>query len=391
MRKDIVMAEPNKKPGQQPESYNPRVPEIASMVEQAQVQSRPVTYTVKTTNGGNYIDGVPLLRWGQWRDNTYCGCIAAVTEVLGTPVSYETLMGVSGICYRFAMKPDWCPSAAMAQVGTVWDEQIQGATGIKQYSLASNSRRNKRVRANLDSAIPVLGCGLIGEPEWDMLTGYTEKLFFGRSYFDTQRTNPASRYLRSDNLLHTKNNYHRAVHYPGEYPKGLLRFFDKPCKKAEPLALLKKSLEACLMYNAHGTCGDTVFGEAAYRILIEGLEKSDEAWASSRRNENYHIGCLADARRCAHVYLRDSAALLTGNKEKLLGIAEGYQSIVDDILAVVPYEMLNEAFAFNGHSEEPWSMEMRQGLVKALCKAIDTEKRIQADVKDILENWGSAK
>jgi len=309
-------------------------------------------------------------------------------EVLGTPVSYETLMGVSGICYRFAMKPDWCPSSTMAQVGTVWDDQIQGVTGIKQYSLAGNSKRNKRVRENLDAGIPVLGCGFIGEPEWDMLTGYTEKLYFGRSYFDTQHTNPASRYYKSDNLLHTENNYHRAVHYPGEYPKGLLRFFDKPCKKAEPLALLQKSLEACLMYNTHDACGDTVFGEAAYRILMEGFEKSDEAWEASRRNENYHIGCLADARRCAYVYLRDASALLTGvNKEKLLGIAAGYKSIVDDILAVVPYKMLNEAFAFNGNSEEPWSIEIRQGLVKALRKTINTEKRIQADVKDILAHW----
>ena len=36
------------------------------------------------------------------------------------------------------------------------------------------------------------------------------------------------------------------------------------------------------------------------------MAEGDEAWAASRRNENYYIGCLADARRCAYVYLRDS-------------------------------------------------------------------------------------
>ena len=388
------MSEPAKKPGQQLESYQPQKPEMMRALEA--VQATPIAgkpYTVKTANGGSYIDGVPALRWGEWRDNTYIGCIAAAMEALGEPVSYETLMGVSGLCYRFAMKPDWCPCAAMAQVSTVWDTQIQGITGIKQYSLASNSRRNKRVRQNLDAGIPVLGVGLTDAPEWHMLTGYEDKAYFGRSYFDTQNTIPTSRYFKPDNnIFHTENNYRRAVHYPGEYPKGLLRFFDKPCKKAEPLALLKKSLEACLMYNAHGACGDTVFGEAAYRLLIEGLGKSDEVWVAFRRNENYHIGCLVDARRCAYVYLRESAALLKGSsREKLLKLAESYQSIVDDILAVVPYEMLNEAFAFNGNSEEPWSMEIRKGLVKALCKAMDAEKRIQADVKDILAHWGDTK
>ena len=384
------MNDPAKKPGQQPESYQPQKPEMMKVLEQAQGQAEPrKAYAVKTAYGGSYIDSAPALRWGEWHDNTYCGCIAAVMEILGDPVSYETLMGVSGICYRFAMKPDWCPSSTMPQVGTVWDDQIQGVTGIKQYSLASNSKRNKRVRQNLDAGRPVLGCGFIGEPEWDMLTGYMEKLYFGRSYFDVQNTNPDSRHYKNDNILHTENDYHRAVHYPGEYPKGLLRFFDKPCKKAEPLALLKKSLEACLMYNTHEASGDAVFSEAAYRVLIKGFEKSDEAWAASRRSENYHIGCLMDARRCAYVYLRDSAVLLKGeNRDRLLEIAGLYRSIVDDIQAIIPYAMLNEAFDFNGNSEEPWSHEIRQSLVGALERAIETEKKIQLAVKDILANWG---
>ena len=386
------MSEPVKKPGHVPESYQPKKPEIVGMVEKARatpISGKP--YAVTTANGGSYIDGVSTLEWGKWRDNTYCGCLAAVTEVLGAPVSYETLMGVSGICYRFAMKPDWCPSSTMPQVGTVWDDQIQGITGIKQYSLAGDSRRNKRVRQNLDAGRPVLGCGFIGEPEWDMLTGYMEKLYFGRSYFDVQNTNPANRHCKNDNLLHTENDYHRAVHYPGEYPGGLMRFFDKPCEKEEPLVLLKKSLEACLMYNTHDASGDAVFGESAYRILIEGFEKSDEAWAASRRSENYHIGCLMDARRCAYIFLRDSAVLLQSeNRDRLLEITDLYKSIVDDILAVIPYAMLNEAFDFNGNSEEPWSHETRQSLVGALERAIEAEKKIQLAVKEILAHWEEA-
>jgi hypothetical protein len=96
-----------------------------------------------------------------------------------------------------------------------------------------------------------------------------------------------------------------------------------------------------------------------------------------------------DTRRCAYVYLRDSAVLLQGeNRDRLLEIAGLYKSIVDGILAVIPYAMLNEAFDFNGNSEEPWSHETRQSLVGALERAIETEKKIQLAVKDILAYWG---
>ena len=54
---------------------------------------------------------------------------------------------------------------------------------------------------------------------------------------------------------------------------------------------------------------------------------------------------------------------------------------------MVPYEMLNEAFAFNGNCEEPWSIEIRQGLIAALESAIETEKAIQLAVNDILASW----
>jgi len=57
--------------------------------------------------------------WGQWRDSTYCGCIAAA-EALGAPVRYETLMGVSGLCYRICMKTNWCPSAGVRDILAHW-------------------------------------------------------------------------------------------------------------------------------------------------------------------------------------------------------------------------------------------------------------------------------
>ena len=346
-----------------------------------------MAYEVKTENGGSYIGGVPALRWGAWRDNTYCGCIAAVTEILGAPVSYETLMGVSGICYRLGLKTSLDPSSGMPQNGQIWDDRINAAIGYKMYALRDERRRNQRVRENLDAGRPVLCVGAMCEPEWELLTGYDGHCFFGRSYFDTQGT-PQDR----PEELRTPHAYLRASNYPGWVPKSLTRFFDKPCKKEEPLRLLQKSLEACLMYFTHEPRGDARFGEAAYRILIDGLEAGDGDWGQYSGNVISRLRDLADARRSAYVYLRDCAPLLRGsNRAKLRGVAEACRSIADDVLALVPYAHMSPAWSSGNDSAKDWDSEFRQTLADALGRALDTEKTVQLAVKGILAHWGETK
>ena len=66
------------KPGHAPESYQPQKPEIIGMVEENAGSAKPEKVcAVKTANGGSYIDGLPMLRWGEWKDCTYGGGIAA--------------------------------------------------------------------------------------------------------------------------------------------------------------------------------------------------------------------------------------------------------------------------------------------------------------------------
>ena len=79
---------------------------------------------------------------------------------------------------------------------------------------------------NLDAGRPVLCMGQIGPPEWGLLTGYAEngRTFFGRSYFDAQKTNPDSPFYSSDNIFHTQNRYRRAVDYPEPIPIVLSNF-----------------------------------------------------------------------------------------------------------------------------------------------------------------------
>ena len=339
-------------------------------------------YMVKLEKGNKYIDNVPMLKWGEWRDNTYCGSIAMAANILDIPASYEYIMGVSGLCYRFAMKPDSCPSSALVQNGTVWDENINKALGIEMYSMDDDIKRDENVKNSISSGVPVICMGQIGPPEWGIIAGYSEndKTFFGRSYFDSQNIHPSNPYFSNDNIFYTENNYCCANDYPGVYPKLFMRFFDRSCAKDEPIELLKKSLEICLKYYEHNEFNECKFGESAINILIDNLKKSD------RGSENYHLGILADARCSAYVYLKESASLLKGkNQEKLKNVSLLYKSVKDRIISVVPYEMLTDAF--NGNPKEPWNSDICKKLIDVLYEIIDTEKQIQILVKDILANW----
>lgn len=55
---------------------------------------------VKRENGKVWIDGVAPLRWGNSRECTYAGALEAALAVTEHPVSYNDIMGLSGLAFR---------------------------------------------------------------------------------------------------------------------------------------------------------------------------------------------------------------------------------------------------------------------------------------------------
>jgi len=375
------MNEPAKKPGQQPEGYQPRRPEIVNMAKAAQVQAQSAVYTVKTANGGSYIDGVPWLRWGEWKDCTYGGALALIFDAIGVKTSYEQLMGLSGSCYKAIMGEDWDPSSEMPQVGINCEHNAPRALGIKAYSLKNTKKRDANVMKNLDNGFPVLLCGQRAAPEWTVLTGYEKTdagvKFFGRTYFDYEGA--------PEDETYTDNQYYFANQYPGEYPNGLLRFYDKKCKPLASRKALKVSLETCIK-TFEPTQGGYRQGYDAYDILIAGFELDGGQYKTNCRNDQYHIGSLMDARRAACVYLAESIALLAGeNREKLLKTSQLYHAMLENMLSAVPYEKTSSVF--NGNADPVWSAGQRRALAKALRENKALEKEARVIVADILEHW----
>jgi len=142
---------------QSPESYSPKhKPEILSMAEEATKVRTEIAYSVKSESGGSYIDGIPLLKWGQWQDNSYCGCITALLNATGIPISYEEVMGLSGVCWQALMRDDWDPSSQMPQNGKLCEKNVGDALGISVYTLSDEKEifaQAKKAASHLDSLL----------------------------------------------------------------------------------------------------------------------------------------------------------------------------------------------------------------------------------------------
>lgn len=393
------MSEPIKKKFElTPESYSPKVkPEILSMAEQAAKTRTKIAYSIKSANGGNYINGIPILKWGEWQDNSYCGCITALLDAAGISASYVKVMGLSGVCWQAIMLDNWDPSSQMPQNGLLCEKNIGDALGISVYTFSDEKDIYTQAKKSIDSGVPVLLVGGRWAPEWTLACGYTvengEYKFFGRTYFDCQNQSASEKVIehQSTNVpeseIYTENGYFYLNGFPGVYPAGLTRFYDKKCEPVSHKQALKVSLETCIkMFEQQPSQYNHKFGYDAYDVLIHGFELDDADYFEICKNDQYHIGSMLDARRAAYMYLHSCVDLLGGgNKARLAETARLYKQMTENLLEAVPYKKTTAVF--NTDSSPVWNKERRQKLAAALKENKELEKRARVIVKNVLENW----
>jgi hypothetical protein len=128
------------------------------------------------------------------------------------------------------------------------------------------------------------------------------------------------------------------------------------------------------------------FGYDAYDVLISGFALDDTEYQAKCGCDQYHIGSMQDSRRAAYVYLDASTGLLEGaNKAKLAETAKLYKTMLDNLLAAVPYDMTT--VVFNSSSTPVWITTQRHALVAALRENIRLEQQARVFVADMLEHW----
>ncbi len=333
---------------------------------------------------GCYIDGLPLLRWGQHRDCTWAGAVKLLLDAAGANATYPDIMGFSGACYFFAMTEDWSPAACTPQIAFDPAIALERALGLERAVFRAEDL-DGQVKQALSKGMPVMLYQPRVEMEWGVLCGYTgDGRFYGRSYFD---------YLQPEEKdIFTTNNYYLADNYPG-FSTDMM-FYYGGRKAPIPLAdALKASLEtARFLYQAEPMYnGYFVFGSAAYDILINGLRRDDEHFAAITQygatgNGQILLTRLIDCRRSAHLFwVKKSQVLLAENARKMQEVSGLYAEMVSALGAVLPNDTV--ASTQNGYPFEAWSAEKRMRLADALTACQNMEQEAIRIINDVLEHW----
>ena len=380
------------------ESYSPKqVPEILKLAGEINM-NKP--YEVKTANGGSYIDGVPGLRWGEFSDCTYSGCLALWLNAMGVGATYEQAAGLTGSCYRLSMCYGWDPGSVI--VNTSYssmrfkdacgsDGNANLAFGFEFYNVKDAAKRDEEVQKSIDAGMPVLALGSRAEPEWCVITGYEKSedggvKYFGRSYFDGGALEGEEFY--------TDNRYTLANNYPGQYPDLFVKLCGGLCGPLPAKEALKCSLETCLiLFGKPKNWGTRKaarrIGYGAYKFMIDSLRKNEYFNTFDKSRECViddlwmHFSNLLDARRAAHIYLEQSAALLSGeNRARLLQMAAMCKEMFDALSAVLPYDKL-----CNHEFTPGFSAALREEIIAALQKMLSLEKQARVIAADILKHW----
>ncbi|MCM1025195.1 MAG: helix-turn-helix domain-containing protein [Roseburia sp.] len=294
-----------------------------------------------------FLKGVERLSWGEGMECPWAGALYAALKYMREPYPYYQIMGRSGACWRICFTDVWDYSCTDALVAYDYVTPFFQSIG---YSFRMADRVEKRgrkqerlaVMEDIQKGKPVLAINLRVAPEWGVITGYTENgdRFLCRTYFDkgildaleqgTAENPEDRRMVFEENGGYLFNDF---------WPFLLLHFGEKG-NALSPREAFKMSLTTLVSSFEAKESRGYYQGKEAYEAWMRGLEReADFSLESDRENVlrrlsvNDSMLCsLADARKAAAVYLRESSsAALEDEKENLEKIASNCQTIADMI------------------------------------------------------------
>ena len=144
------------------------------------------------------LEGIERIHWETTSPLCFTGSVAAAMRHLGTPVSNDYVMGISGGAFKMFWIPPWSPANCdLLIIGEEPIRQTFAALGYGYTFLPDFDRQNRalseaqyrdRIVASIDAGRPVLAVGIVGPPEVCVVAGYSSggEVLYGRSYFQEQ-------------------------------------------------------------------------------------------------------------------------------------------------------------------------------------------------------------
>lgn len=149
-------------------------------------------YRLMTEGSKVYLDGIPLLDWGTGEMCEFASTFTRMFACLGEDVPYHTVMGVTGVAFRFTFGPEhWNPGyyafAGVADERELFRRAFAAVGYGYHYHESGDTREDlQRIRDTIDRGIAVMLKGNVVDcSDWVLITGYDtgSDVLFGSSTY----------------------------------------------------------------------------------------------------------------------------------------------------------------------------------------------------------------
>ncbi|WP_232101666.1 hypothetical protein [Paenibacillus sp. URB8-2] len=338
------------------------------------------------------------LGFGQGMDCSWAGALYLSLKTMGQETAYETVMGVSGACWRVAFTPVWDYSSADALVAYDY-----AAPAFKTYGLqvswtdriTSKEREleMQHIKESIKKHHLPIAINLRVAPEWGIITGYLNggETLLCRSYFDDETFEDHKDDPEFQEYMKISKGYLNV----DQWPFILIRFngeVAKPSALDNLYASLQVKLDSMYAEENRGY----KLGYQALQAWREGL--LDERWYQTANQQDFarRLGvnhfclmALTDARRSAAIYLKYMlsfpASSLTVYLSEMADVYEQMHSRLQPF-----YASLTDAKSLDTYDspKKAWTKEQRQHQADLLHSIEILEQRGDELARRILAATG---
>jgi len=302
-----------------------------------------------------------------WRDkrSSIQAAQAAVVHACGEAVSYEYLVGVSGLAFRMQLsKEGFCPSSPHAFCGFQCVARSTQALpwNVRVYSGKPEQTEHVReirqaILASIDRGVPVQ----YGSEEDGIIVGHRKG---GEEWL----------------CLHPMREAGTKMFVETTLGWGIAVFTARKAELPDRRALAEAALEQAVEMAGTREAGGYLAGFEAWEQYIARLGSLEDADDRAKREallgNGWIFACLAQHRACAASCLREISGEFAGPAaESLEKAADLYERIATQVLT-------DQRQAFSGWDQ--WRGELRQEQIQRLQNALPLERQAIAEIEQAI-------
>lgn len=348
------------------------------------------TELIREERGHDYliIEDVRVLGFGKGMDCSWAGALFTALESMGEQTTYETVMGVSGACWRIAFTPVWDYSSVDGLVAYDYATpgyKAYGYNPIRSECADKKVRKMERqkILKSIKNKKPPIAINLRVAPEWGVITGYLDngKRLLCRTYYDEEIFNKKFSTEKELHEFQEEMNKTNRYLYVDNWPFIILHFDEKgvvPSHSENFINSLKIKLDSMSITENRGY----KMGYGAFEAWIEGL--LDEDWFRHADNKGFarrlsvnHFCMLAlvDARRSAAAYLNRSVDLFNGPiRDLILEMVDVYAEISSK-LSVFFGKVPDDSKIITASPSKVWTEDLRRTQADILRGVVELERQ----------------